>query len=273
LQPLICSGEKTLFDPSIDTLLFFVLGAIFGSFGNVIIYRLPKGESVVLPGSHCQKCGKPVAWYDNIPIISWLVLRGKCRHCSEKFSIRYMIVEIVMGLCFALVFHFVGWKWLLLEYLIFIFGLVVCSFIDLDHYILPDVFTLSGIVIGLVGAALNPERSFYESLGGVLMGGGFLWLTAYLYYLFTKVEGMGGGDIKLIAWIGAVLGWQAVPFVIIISALTGSVVGLVMSRKQKKGLKAVIPYGPFLAAGALLYIFGLKELASWYISLFLPGLL
>jgi leader peptidase (prepilin peptidase)/N-methyltransferase len=257
----------------LEYILFFVLGATFGSFGNVIIYRLPKNESVVRPRSRCQKCAKPVAWYDNIPLISWLILRGKCRHCQAPFSFRYFVVELVMALCFVLTFHFVGWEWLLLEYLIFVFGLVVCSFIDLDHMILPDVFTLSGIVIGILGAALNPERSFWESLAGVIMGGGFLWMTAYLYFLFTKNEGMGGGDIKLVAWIGAVLGWQAIPFVIIISALSGTVIGLVMSRKQKKGLKAVIPYGPFLALGALFYIFGLQTLSQWYLSLFLPGLL
>src|SRR5690606_16282401 len=130
------------------------------------------GESVVAPRSRCPHCKKMVAWYDNIPLFSWLILRGKCRHCQGKIAFRYFLVELIMATCFVLAFHFVGWNWTLLEYLIFIFGLVVCSFIDLDHMILPDVFTLSGIVIGLVGAALNTERSFYASLFGVLMGGG-----------------------------------------------------------------------------------------------------
>lgn len=253
-------------------IFFFVLGAIFGSFANVVIYRLPKEESIVKPGSRCQKCHKPVAWYDNIPLASWLILRGKCRHCGARFSFRYFVVELIMAVCFTMAYHQVGLSWTLVEYLIFVFGLVACTFIDLDHMILPDVFTLSGIIIGLVGAALNPERSFMDSFFGVLMGGGFLWMTAYLYFLFTKNEGMGGGDIKMVAWIGAVLGWQAIPFVIIASAITGSVIGLVMSRNQKKGLKAVIPYGPFLVLGALLYMFGFQALGQWYLSLFLPGL-
>lgn len=252
---------------------FFCFGAIFGSFGNVIIYRLPLGQSVVTPRSRCQKCGAPVAWYDNIPILSWLILRGQCRKCGASYSIRYMMVEFLMGLLFAMTFYYVGWSWLLLEYLIFIFGLVICAFIDLDHMILPDVFTLPGIVIGLLGSLLNPERSAWEAFAGVLMGGGFLWLTAYLYFLFTKREGMGGGDIKLIAWIGAVLGWQAIPFVIFSSAILGSVIGLVISRRQKEGLKAMIPYGPFLVAGAILHILGFQTLGQWYLSVFLPGLL
>ncbi len=252
---------------------FFVLGALFGSFGNVIIYRLPKGESVATPRSHCQKCKKQVAWYDNVPLLSWLILRGKCRNCGAPFSFRYFVVELLMAVCFVMTYHHTGFSWLLLEYLIFVFALIVCIFIDIDHMILPDVFTLSGIVVGLAGAALNPERSFWEAFFGVFMGGGFLWMTAYLYYLFTKKEGMGGGDIKMIAWIGAVLGWQAIPFVIIASAISGSVIGLVAARNQKKGLKAVIPYGPFLALGALMYIFGFQALGQWYLSLFLPGLI
>ncbi len=254
-------------------IVFFILGSLLGSFGNVIIYRLPKGLSVVKPRSHCQGCNKMVAWYDNIPIISWLVLKGHCRYCQAKFSFRYLMVELITAVLFALTFHFVGWNWLLVDYLIFVFGLVVCSFIDLDHMILPDVFTLSGIVIGLLGALLNPERYFWEAFAGVMMGGGFLWMTAYIYFLMTKKEGMGGGDIKLIAWIGAVLGWRAIPFVIFTSAVVGTVVGLSMARGKKEGLKTMIPYGPFLAIGAIIYLLGGQTLGQWYLSLFLPGLL
>ncbi|NUN06121.1 MAG: prepilin peptidase [Bdellovibrio sp.] len=254
----------------IYSVIFFVFGAVWGSFANVIIYRLPKDESIVKPGSHCYSCKAPVKWYDNIPIFSWFILRGRCRHCSAKFSMRYPLVEFIMAALFALAYYYVGFSWTLLEYLIFIFGLVVCTFIDFDHMILPDEFTLSGIVIGLIGAALNPQRDFLDSLFGVLMGGGFLWGMAYVYYLLTKNEGMGGGDIKLLAWIGALLGWKAIPFVIMSSAIIGSVVGLVMARKQKAGLKTVIPFGPYLALGAIFYIFGGETIALWYLELFLP---
>lgn len=250
---------------------FFILGAIFGSFGNVVIYRLPRGESVVKPRSFCYACKTQIKWYDNIPILSWFILRGRCRKCKAPFSIRYPLVELITAVLFALSYHYAGISWTLLEHLIFVFGLVVCTFIDFDHMILPDEFTLSGIVIGLVGAALNPHREFLDALYGVLMGGGFLWGMAYVYYLLTKQEGMGGGDIKLLAWIGALLGWKAIPFVIMSSAIIGSVVGLIMARKQKAGLKTVIPFGPYLALGAILYLFGGETIALWYIDLFLPG--
>lgn len=252
--------------------VFFLLGAIFGSFANVIIYRLPKDESVVFPGSHCYSCRKKIRWYDNIPILSWFLLRGRCRQCKAAFSFRYPVVEFITAALFMLSFHYLGFSWSLLEYLIFIFGLVVCTFIDLDHMILPDEFTLSGIVIGLLGAALNPNREFLDALLGVLMGGGFLWGMAYVYYLVTKQDGMGGGDIKLLAWIGAILGWKAIPFVIMSSAILGSVIGLAAARKQKAGLKTVIPFGPYLALGAIFYLFGGETIALWYLDLFLPGL-
>ncbi|UOF02936.1 prepilin peptidase [Bdellovibrio reynosensis] len=250
---------------------FFILGAIFGSFANVIIYRLPKDESVVKPRSYCYSCKTPIKWYDNIPILSWFILKGRCRKCKAKYSFRYPLVELIMASLFALSFYYLGFSWSLPEYLIFIFGLVVCTFIDLDHMILPDEFTLSGIVIGLVGAALNPHREFMDAFWGVLMGGGFLWGMAYIYYLLTKNEGMGGGDIKLLAWIGALLGWKAIPFVIMTSAIVGSVVGLFMARKQNAGLKTVIPFGPYLALGAVIYLFGGETIALWYLNLFLPS--
>lgn len=245
---------------------------MLGSFANVVIYRLPREESIVFPGSHCYSCKKSVRWFDNIPIFSWFILHGKCRQCSAKFSIRYPIVELITAVLFVLSYHYAGLSWTLLEYLIFVFGLVVCTFIDIDHMILPDEFTLSGIVIGLIGAALNPQREFLDALFGVLMGGGFLWAMAYFYYLFTKQEGMGGGDIKLLAWIGALLGWKAIPFVIMCSAIVGSVVGLALARKQNAGLKTVIPFGPYLALAAVIYLFGGETIALWYLDLFLPGI-
>ncbi len=251
---------------------FFIFGSIFGSFANVVIYRLPQGKSIVSPGSHCQNCNKPVKWYDNIPIFAWFFLRGKCRHCHAKYSFRYPLVECLLGLLFALSYHYAGFTWSLLEYLIFVFGLLVCTFIDFDHMILPDELTLSGIVIGLIGAALNPQREFMDAVYGVLMGGGFLWGVAYVYYLMTKREGMGGGDIKLLAWIGAILGWKAIPFVIMSSAIIGSVIGLIAARKQNAGLKTVIPFGPYLALGAVIYLFGGQTIAFWYLDIFMPGL-
>lgn len=251
---------------------FAVLGLLLGSFANVIILRLPREESIVSPRSRCPQCKTQVNWYDNIPILSWLLLRAKCRACGVKISYRYPLVELIMAILFAVIYWQVGWSWTLLEYLIFAFGLVVVSFIDFDHMILPDVFTVSGVLIGLLGAALNPERSFMSAVGGVLMGGGFLWAIAVIYFALRKQEGMGGGDIKLLAWIGAVLGWTAIPFVILFSSVIGTLVGVAIAIKTKKGLKEGIPFGPYLALSALIYILGGSELGLWYLQIFIPSL-
>ncbi len=261
-----------------------LMGACLGSFANVVIYRLPRGESVVRPRSRCGSCQAPISIRNNIPILSWFLLRGKCASCGARYSFRYPAVEALMTILFLAAYLSVGWSWTLLEYLVFIFSLVTVSFIDLDHMILPDTFTLSGIGIGLVGALLNPERDFYDSVFGVLLGGGFLWAIAYLYFVIRKREGMGGGDIKLLAWIGAVLGWQAIPLVILVASLLGSVVGIGLALLATKRSAAAtersagatddaelatfaIPFGPFLALGALLYLlFDGAELARVYLE-------
>jgi leader peptidase (prepilin peptidase)/N-methyltransferase len=256
------------FLPAVVTLF----GLIFGSFANVVILRLPKGESVVAPASRCPKCSTRIKWYDNVPVLAWLWLRGRCRACGQPISWRYPVVEALSAALFLAVHMRYGLSWLALEYTIFCWSLLVVSVIDLDHMILPDVFTLSGIVIGLLGAALNPDRQFLPALYGVLMGGGFLWFIAYFYFLWRKEEGMGGGDIKLLGWIGAVLSWTSIPFVILVSSLLGSVVGISYALKTRAGLKSTIPFGPFLALAAILYLLGGEQLGQWYIGLFIPDL-
>ncbi len=263
-------SELTQIPQPIWLCLFFILGALLGSFANVVICRLPLNESIVRPRSRCRKCKSAVAWYDNVPIFSFLVLRGRCRNCYEKIGWRYPLVELIMALGFAAFFYWHGFHFFLIEHLIFFFSLVIVSFIDLDHMILPDSFTLSGIVIGLIGAYLNPSRVFSEALFGALMGGGFLWLVAYVYFLVRKQEGMGGGDIKLLAWIGAVLGWQSIPFVILVSCLFGSLVGVFLALREKKGFQTVIPFGPYLALGAVAYIFNGYLLGKLYLQTFMP---
>ncbi len=261
-----------LSQPAVYLPIIGVLGLLLGSFANVVILRLPAGESVVTPRSRCNSCKTQIGWKDNIPVISFLLLKGKCRACKTKISGRYPLVELTMGALFFAVAYSVGLSWSLIEYLIFVFGLVTITFIDIDHFIIPDVFSISGVVIGLLGAAINPEREFLSAVYGVLMGGGFLWLVAYLYYVLRKQEGMGGGDIKLIAWIGAVLGWPSVPFVILVSSLVGSIVGIIMMRSTKDGLKTVLPFGPFLAFGAVFYLLGGYRLAYQYLIIFFPWL-
>ena len=246
-----------------------VLGTLLGSFANVVIVRLPLGESIIRPRSCCRSCQSLVRWFDNIPVFSWFILRGKCRNCSESISWKYPIVELLMGILFVYIFYRLGWQWFTLEILIFTFCAVTASFIDFDHYILPDILTLSGIVICLVGALINPERHFLDALLGFLMGGGSLWFVAYIYYTWKKVEAMGGGDIKLLAWIGALLGWRGVPFVILVASLLGAVVGIIVSTQTKGGLQTKIPFGPYLVLGALFYTFWGDQLMDWYWGIFL----
>lgn len=251
---------------------FFLMGAIFGSFANVAILRFPKGESLAHPGSHCPECKAPIAWKDKIPILSWIFLRGRCRNCQTKISVRYLIVELLTASLFAAAFLKIGWHWTLIEVLILFLGLVIVSFIDLDTFLLPDVFTLPGMVLGLAGGLLNPERGFVDSAVGLLIGGGFLWAVAYFYFLWRKEEGMGGGDIKLLGWIGAVLGWQSIAFVIVAASVFGSVAGLVTATREKKGMKTVIPFGPYLAFGAVLYVLAGQFIAERYTQFLFPFL-
>jgi leader peptidase (prepilin peptidase) / N-methyltransferase len=257
--------------PNFGGAVFFIFGAIMGSFANVIIYRLPLGESIVRPRSHCRQCKKQVAWFDNLPILTFFILRGKCRYCSAKFSWRYPMVEFIMGAVFCALYFAYGLTPTFFELLIFSFGLVTVTFIDFDHMILPDVFTLSGIVIGLVGALINPDREFMPAFLGVLFGGGFLWAISAIYFAVRKIEGVGGGDIKLLAWTGAVLGWQSIPFVILTGSIAGTLVGVFIMIKSKGNMQTAIPFGPYLALGAFLFIFGGHQAAQNYISFFIPS--
>jgi leader peptidase (prepilin peptidase)/N-methyltransferase len=254
----------------LEFISFFIFGLLWGSFANVVIVRWPKGESFVHGRSHCPQCSELIRWWQNIPVLSFVLLRGRCFHCKAKISWRYPLVEILMGLLFGCVYLRFGWSWTSLEALIFVFGLVTVSFIDLDHMLLPDIFTLSGVVIGLIGAALNPERSFLPALLGAVVGGGILWAVAVLYYVVRKEEGLGGGDIKLLAWIGAVLGLVSLPVVIIFASLWGSFFGVALALIRRSGMRSAIPFGPYLALGALYFMFFGPQTIEWYLDMILP---
>ncbi len=262
----ILASQHPLFFP----FFVFILGLCFGSFANVVIYRVPLQKSVVKPRSACPQCKKPILWYQNIPVFSWLFLRGRCANCKAPISVRYPVVELLSGLLFLALFLKFGFSWTFLEMLIFGYCLLIVSFIDIDHMILPDIFTLSGVVIGLLGAVLNPERAFMSSLLGVIVGGGFLYALAYLYLVLRGKDGMGGGDIKLLAWIGAVLGVQAIPLVVMVSSVVGSIIGVAVAIRSTDGLKSGIPFGPYLVLGALIDIFFGQQITSWYLGLVLP---
>ncbi|MEM7646027.1 MAG: prepilin peptidase [Pseudomonadota bacterium] len=236
------------------TLFSFIFGSIWGSFANVVIVRLPQNQSVVLPKSHCPKCKYQIPWYFNVPIFAWLFLQGKCRNCKTPISVRYPIVEALMGLVFAAFYYRYGWSISTLEYWLFGFGLVSSSFIDIDHMILPDRFTLSGIVLGLVGSLINPDRAFMDAFLGFFIGGGLLYAVAVLYSKLRNIEAMGGGDIKLLGWIGAICGIQSIPFVLLSSSFIGLFFGVFYMMASRQGLKTAVPFGPYLSLGALLFL-------------------
>jgi leader peptidase (prepilin peptidase)/N-methyltransferase len=249
------------------TLISIIIGAMVGSFLNVCICRLPKGESIVTPRSHCPQCQTLIRFYDNIPLFSYLFLRGKCRSCGAPISIQYPIVEGVTALGSLVLFLKFGVSWEYLLYFSFLSALIVITVIDLYHQIIPDVISLPGIGVGLLASLLLPRLSFLNSLTGVLLGGGSLFLVATVYQWLFKREGMGGGDVKLLGMVGAFLGWKAVILTILFSSFIGSVTGILFIAIKGKDLKYAIPFGPFLSLGAVLSLFFGEEIIRWYLYL------
>ena len=300
-----------------DILAFFtpfvvLFGACIGSFLSVCIYRIPRDESIVRPRSHCPSCGKLIPWYFNIPVLSWLMLGGKCHYCKSRISPRYLILEVFTALLFTVVWLqvFAGltipedlgrawlthgndllappcWRYgltpllhpaLLPVYWLVLWGLILGTFVDLEHYILPDRVTIGGMVAGVVLSPLVPELHFtaswstalLRSVLGLAVGFGGLWLIAILGELAFKKEAMGFGDVKLMGAIGAFFGWKAVLFVLLSASLFGSIVGVGLIVLGKRQLQGRIPFGPFLALGTLLWMFWGRALVSAYMRFLLP---
>ncbi len=251
--------------------LAFIFGLITGSFLNVCIYRLPREISIVSPPSACPGCKKPIKPWDNIPIISYLFLRGKCRNCGERISIRYPLVELLNGLLYLLIVYFFGFGWHLIPLFAFVSAMVVITFIDLEFQIIPDVITLPGILIGVISSvfflsdplfnlhASDMLTGLINSLIGILLGGGLFFLIAVV-----SKGGMGGGDIKMMAMVGAFMGWKAVLLVTFIGSLTGSLVGVMLMLFKGKDRKTKVPFGPFLALGSLISLFVGGKIITWY---------
>ncbi len=253
-----------------STAFVFILGAVVGSFLNVCIYRVPAGVSIVSPRSRCPQCEAPIRWYQNIPVLSWLLLGGKCANCKEPISWRYPFVELLTALLFAGIFLTFGFQPATPIYWIMAAILVTVTFIDLDHQIIPDVISLPGIVVGFLGSFFIPWITWFDSLMGIIAGGGSLLLIALTYEFLTKKEGMGGGDIKLLAMLGAFLGWQAIFPVIFISSMVGTAVGVPLMLWRKADSKLALPFGPFLAFGAMFYLIWGRALVRWYVDLAFP---
>jgi leader peptidase (prepilin peptidase)/N-methyltransferase len=245
----------------------FAMGAAMGSFANVLIHRLPLGLSIVSPGSRCPSCGKGIRWFDNIPVLSYFILGGRCRGCSTIISPRYPLVEVLSGLLFAAVVMRFGIQPATAPLALFAWALVVITFIDLDHRIIPDVISLPGTALGLGFSFLPGFPRPMDSVVGVAVGAGFLFLVLFAYEKIMGEEGMGMGDVKLLAMIGAFLGWQALPVTILVSSLTGSVVGVGYALVKGESVrKFPVPFGPFLALGAVAHLFFGVELIQWYLG-------
>jgi leader peptidase (prepilin peptidase)/N-methyltransferase len=247
-------------------LLFTLLGLMVGSFLNVCIYRLPRHESIVFPASHCTACGKGIQWYHNIPVVSWLLLRGRCASCGDRISPLYPVVEALTGAVFAVHYLWFGLDLLLVPRLLFACALIVLAFIDLRHRILPNPITLGGTVVGFLFSLFLPP-GWLASLIGILIGGGVLFIVGELYLRLRGIEGMGLGDVKMLGMIGAFLGWKAVLVTLVLSSMTGALVGVILLLTHKGDMKYQLPFGTFLAAAALVAsLFG-DTLVNWYLSL------
>jgi leader peptidase (prepilin peptidase) / N-methyltransferase len=244
-----------------------MFGACIGSFLNVVIYRLPLGQSIVSPPSQCPKCGYRLRWYDNLPILGWLLLGGRCRTCKNPISIQYPIVELVTAVLFVLVVWLTPAGPLMVSRLLLVCILIALFGIDLEHQILPNSITLPGIVAGVLLSFISPP-GWRDALLGVVLGAGILYAIAGAYYLWRREEGLGMGDIKMLAMIGAFLGWKAVLVTMVVSSFSGAAIGLSLIAAQRAGMKLALPFGTFLAIGALVAMLVGEPLVTWYAGFF-----
>jgi leader peptidase (prepilin peptidase)/N-methyltransferase len=251
----------------LQTSVLAILGLTIGSFLNVCVHRIPRHESLMHPGSRCPRCGYALRWFDNIPIVSYALLRGRCRKCGEHIALRYPALEILTVALFLAHGATFGWTALLIPRLLFACAMVVLFAIDLEHHLLPDVITLPGIVLGLLFSTVLPP-GVIDAVIGVLIGGGVLWLIGEAYFRYSGQEGMGGGDVKMLAMIGAFLGWKLVLVTLVLSSVMGSLVGGIMIATKRGGMKYALPYGTFLALGALAASLAGVRMLEWYLGFY-----
>jgi leader peptidase (prepilin peptidase)/N-methyltransferase len=266
----------------IERVLVFIFGSIVGSFLNVCIYRLPLGKSIVTPGSFCPQCGHSILSHDNIPFFSYIFLKGKCRFCKKRIPLRYFIVELITALMFLILYNRYGLGFDLFFYIVFVCGLIIATFVDIQHRIIPDEISLGGMAVGFLLAVIEgfkPKPMTYnvmiplESLLGILIGGGVIYLTGVLFDLVYfkllkrppiqgETESMGGGDVKLLAMIGAFLGWQKALLTFFLAPFFGAIIGIVNLMVKKDH---TIPYGPFLALAAIISLFWFNRIISLFL--------
>lgn len=259
------------------TALIFIYGTIIGSFLNVCIVRLPEEDpqkrSVVFPRSHCPKCKKAILWYDNIPMISFLLLGRKCRACKAPISARYFLVELLTGLAFVGFYKFFGLTPILIPYLVMLCGFIISTFVDIEHRIIPDEISVGGMGAGLIFSLLIPAMhdttsmwiSAGRSLLGILIGGGAIYAMGLIGDFIFKKESMGGGDVKFMAMVGAFLGWKLAVLAFFIAPFFGAIFGIIVKIRTKESL---IPYGPFLVIGSLIALFFSKQIFNWIFAVY-----
>lgn len=252
----------------------FVFGSVIGSFLNVVIHRVPRGESVVHPPSRCPGCGSRIRWFDNVPIFAWLWLLGRCRDCRTGISIRYPLIELATALFFLAIYLHAGLSWAALLLAAIVPMTIALIYIDLDIQILPDVIDKPGIILGVILGAIEAgeyiptmivTRSLIESVVGAALGWGVLFAISRLYQALRDIEGMGRGDLKMMAMIGAVCGWPALLPVLFIASITGAVFGIVLAMRRGTGLQIALPFGVFLGLAFLVTLFFGPTLISWFL--------
>ncbi|MBI4697334.1 MAG: prepilin peptidase [Nitrospirae bacterium] len=256
-------------------IIIFLFGSIVGSFLNVCIYRVPKGLSIIWPSSRCPSCSNPINPWDNIPIISYVFLRGRCRSCKADISFQYPLVEFINALLYTVLLWKFGpqLSWFLAVYFIFISSLIVITFIDLEYQIIPNSITLPGIVLALIfGSTVLPDTfsrinplGFRASLIGVLTGGGLFYAVGVAGKAILKKDAMGGGDVKMMAMVGGVLGWKGVLLTTFAGSLTGSIAGILLILLKGREWGTKIPFGPYLAIGAVISLLSGQEILMWYL--------
>jgi len=250
----------------IEIILIFILGLIVGSFSNVCIYRIPRNESIIYPASHCPKCRSNIKPVDNIPLLSYILLKGRCRSCKSKISIQYPIVELLTGLIYLIIYLIYALSIQSLIYIILSSVLIIIAFIDLNEQIIPDVISLPGIVTGFIISFFVPYISFINSALGVVVGGGIILIIGMGGSVIFKKEAMGGGDVKLAAMIGAFLGWRYVIISLFLGFFLGALAGIFLILAKIKSREDVVPFGPFIVLGSFITLLWGDKIISWYIG-------
>lgn len=254
---------------SLKIFAVFLFGLSVGSFLNVVIYRMPRDLSVIYPPSTCPSCKNRIKWYDNIPVVSYIYLGGKCRFCGSKISLKYPLVELLTGISAVAVYLKFGFELEFLFYFYFVASMVALSFIDVEFKIIPDQINFGGLFVGFLLAVVNSVKSqniqpVIDAMLGAVVSAGFLYLIAYLYLKYRGVEGLGMGDVKLMGFIGAYTGWFGGLFTIFFGSFVATIVGIGIIKLLKKDYRYEIPFGPFLAAGGLIYLFFGEYIKQFY---------